>query len=37
MFAELLRHHQTPWLPLRGAEPSQPVLQRATQDGAAET
>lgn len=34
---EFMRHHQDQRLSLRGAEPSQPVLQRASQNEAAET
>ena len=37
VFSERVHHNQAPRLPLRGAEPSHPVLQRASQDGAAET
>lgn len=36
MTPELLHHYQAPWLYLRGVEPSQPVLQRETQNGSAE-
>lgn len=36
MIPELLHHYQAPWLSLRGVEPSQPVLQRETQNGSAE-
>lgn len=35
--AERLRHVQAPRLPLRAAQPSGPLLQRASQDGDAET
>lgn len=36
-FLELVRHNQAAWHPVRGPEPSQPVLQRASQNAAAET
>lgn len=34
---ELVRHRQTPWLPLCGAKPPQPTVQRASQDGDPQT